>query len=247
MIQEFMNAREHYAEKSIHEMRMLLGMVLESAREDGMITLNPARATHLSNPSTRRSVRMPLTREEALDVIANLHRLTYGQDKLYVALLLYTGMRRSEVLGLRGEDIDLTNRIIHVRRGVTFKGNRPIVDTTKTEAGIRDIPLHPDLIDHLPSDPKEGVYLIGNSVEPVTSQITKNTWKRITKTINVYGKTPHYFRHTFVTFARRAGVEEKTLQTIGGYADIETMRNVYTHTQNEDLEAARTPLSNMFG
>ncbi|MBR5224279.1 MAG: NAD(P)/FAD-dependent oxidoreductase, partial [Clostridia bacterium] len=41
-------------------------------------------------------------------------------------------------------------------------------------------------------------------------------WERVKKSINVYGKTPHCFRHTFATRAHRAGVDDKTLQTMGG-------------------------------
>lgn len=249
MIQDFMNAKvkDDYAEKSIHEMRLQLGMVLESAKEDGLITINPARSKRLVIQTKKKQVREPLTREQALDIISNLHNLKSAKDRLYVALLLYTGMRRSEVLGLQGQDIDLESGIIHVRRGVTFDKNQPVVDTTKTEAGIRDVPLHPDLIPFLP-ELKQDCYLIYGHVEntPMTQQMVKNTWKRIQKSINVYGKTPHYFRHTFATFARRAGVDENTLKTIGGWADIETMRNVYTHTQDEDVEIAKKKMTDMF-
>lgn len=57
------------------------------------------------------------------------------------------------------------------------------------------------------------------------------------------GKTPHCFRHTFATRAYRAGVSEKTLQSMGGWADLKTMQNVYIHTQEEDLENARRLLT----
>lgn len=248
-IQDFINikAKEEYAEKSILEMRLQLGMVLETAREDGLISLNAARSKRLVIPTKKKTVREPLTREQALDIIENLGNLKSVKDQMYVALLLYTGMRRSEVLGLQGQDIDLENGIIHVRRGVTFDKNRPVVDTTKTEAGIRDVPLHPDLVPYLP-ELKDGCFLMYGHTEdtPMSQQMVKNTWNRIQKSINVYGKTPHYFRHTFATFAHRAGVDENTLKTIGGWADVETLRNVYTHTQEEDVNLAKKKLTGMF-
>lgn len=61
--------------------------------------------------------------------------------------------------------------------------------------------------------------------------------------INIYGKTPPCFRHTFATRARRAGVHNKTLQTMGGQKDLATMKNIYVHTQDEDLEIARKILT----
>ena len=51
------------------------------------------------------------------------------------------------------------------------------------------------------------------------------------------------FRHTFATRAHRAGVDDKTLQTMGGWKDLSTMKNIYIHTQDEDLEIARRILT----
>ena len=56
-------------------------------------------------------------------------------------------------------------------------------------------------------------------------------------------KRPHCFRHTFATRAHRAGVDDKTLQTMGGWKDLATMKNIYVHTQDEDLEIARKILT----
>ncbi len=244
-IQMFMNGKAEYSRKSIHEMQMLLGMILESALEDGIITRNPARSKRLSNPSTRKTVREPLTRDEALDVINRIHELTEERDRQYVALLVYTGMRRNEVLGLKWQDIDFTNGVIHVRRGVTFKANHPVISTPKTAAGVRDIPLHPQLREWLIAG-NPNVFVIGGGEDPITQTTCKRMWERIKRTINVYEKTPHYFRHTFMTFANRAGIPEKTLQTIGGYADVQTLRQIYTHTQQEDVEAASSIIQGMF-
>ena len=78
---------------------------------------------------------------------------------------------------------------------------------------------------------------------PLSFQADRRLWKRVKKSINVYGKTPHCFRHTFATRAHRAGVDDKTLQTMGGWKDLATMKNIYVHTQDEDLEIARCILT----
>ncbi len=83
-------------------------------------------------------------------------------------------------------------------------------------------------------------------MQPITQQTVKRMWERIRKTINVYDKTPHCFRHTFVTFAWRAGMDEKTLQTIGGYADLQTMKGIYTHVEDEDIAKAKAAMKTMF-
>ena len=53
-IQQFMNSKAAMSRKSIHEMVMVLGMVLESAMEDEIITRNPARSKRLKNPSKKK-------------------------------------------------------------------------------------------------------------------------------------------------------------------------------------------------
>ena len=40
-----------------------------------------------------------------------------------------------------------------------------------------------------------------------------------------------------------AGVDYKTLQSMGGWKDLATMKNIYIHTQDEDLEIARAILT----
>ena len=220
-------------------------MVLEAAKEDGIIAMNPARSTRLANPSQKVKKRVALTTEQIDDIIAHLDKLTL-RDRMFLALLLFTGMRRNEVLGLKWEDIDFNSGMIHVRRGVTFKGNQPVVSTPKTEAGIRTIPLNPLLAEYLHPRKAKGYVIEDEKGLPLTQQIVKRMWWRIAKTIDGYDTTPHYFRHTFVTFARRAGIEEKTLQTIGGYADIATMQKVYSHVQAEDMQDASEKMVSMY-
>ena len=60
-----------------------------------------------------------------------------GQYKTLFALQFATGMRISETCGLHVEDVDLTEAIVHVRRG-TF---RLIESTPKTDAGYRDVDI----------------------------------------------------------------------------------------------------------
>lgn len=88
VIQDFLNmkAEENYAKKTVHEMRLQLGMVLESAKEDRPILDNPARSKRLVIPTSRKTVRQPLTHKQALDVIGNLDKLKSQKDRLYVAL-----------------------------------------------------------------------------------------------------------------------------------------------------------------
>ena len=192
-------------------------------------------------------------REEVLDLLAHIQDLEQLRDRRYLALLILSPMRREEVLGVQMQDIDITNKLIKVRQVVTFKGNIPVVDDPKTEAGRRIIPISQVLLSLLEISAEDldnkAQYLVGSTDNPnipVSQQTVKRMWERISKTINVYGKTPHCTRHTYATFGQRAGIPEKTMQTIGGWADQDTLRNIYTHTQAEDIELARKQIESMY-
>jgi integrase len=244
-VPRFMNSKADMSRKSIHEMVMVLGMILESAVEDGFLPRNPARSKRLKNPSRKVSPRHALTSAELADIIEHLPMLSEERDRMTLALLIYTGMRRDEVLGLRWEDIDLAQGLIFVRRGVTYKGNQPCIDTPKTAAGIRMIPLPIELRTHLrPEAPLH--YLVGGQDKPISEKTFIRMWQRIGRLIDLHGATPHVFRHTYMTMAQRANVSMKTLQTIGGYSDLATLQDRYVHTQQEDIEAARNTINHMF-
>lgn len=252
-IQEFMDSRASYAKKTIDEIMLLLKMILDAAIDDEIIQKNPAKSRRLHNPSTKKSTREALTEEEALDIIANLHKLDKLMDKRFMAMLLFLPVRREEILGFQMKDINLYKRTISVNRAVTFKGNKPIVDKPKTEAGYREIPIVAALWDLLEISLEElknpDAFIISRAkdpLQPYTSITMRRAWERISSTIDVHGKTPHCFRHTFATYGKRLGIDEKTMQTIGGWKDIKTLRNVYTHTQHEDLEDARNKMETMY-
>ena len=152
-------------------------------------------------------------------------------------------MRREEVLGLRWADVDIDRLRIDVHNTITFKGNEAVEGPTKTEKGNRIIPLNPALLPWLTHTDDNQEFVIQDAV---TQQTVKCMWRRIKNQINVYGATPHCFRHTFATVCHRNGMDDKTLQAVGGWADIATMRDVYTHTQEQDLSRAASMMNQMF-
>ena len=251
-VQIFFDARTRYACKTLREIRLLLGMILDAAKEDGLIRINPAKSKRIILASQKKTLkRNALPLEQVLDIIEHLDQLK-ERDKLYLALLLYTGTRRGETLAMRWHDIDFDKNLIHVQHAVTFNNNNPVVGTTKTDAGVRFVPLLNDLKiillearNALKESEFSDMFIVGGE-KPLTETATTCTWKRIAKTINVFGSTPHYFRHTYITLAHRNGVDDKTLQIIGGYADIRTMQNVYMHAQQQDIAKAAEQMQGMF-
>ena len=155
-----------------------------------------------------------------------------------MALLLFTGMRRGEVLGLRWTDIDFAGETICVLRNVTYpKGqNEPHIGTPKTEHGTREIPLIPMLTELLEPTGEMG-FVIGGET-PITLSVLRRMLERVERTIDLHGATPHVFRHSFATLLNDAGASIKTIQDVIGDADFSTTANRYVHSRAENRRKA---------
>jgi integrase len=165
MIQRFYTTKVHLAHSTVNQMGIVLKQVFDSAKEDSYILNNPTDSKRLAI-SQRKSVREALSAEAFNHIscsLCNLHR----QDCLLVAILMFTGIRRGEALGLCWGDIDEANQLIHIRRSVTFQNNQPIIGTPKSAAGVRIVPLGIQLLSILQPHSAEG-YIIGNGITPMT-------------------------------------------------------------------------------
>ena len=235
-IQDFLNERKDKAAKSLKGYKALIKQILDSALEDHLITENPADSQRIHIPSHKKAERKALPLQEFKRILSQADCLN-PSDRSFLVLLMFTGMRRGEALGLRWEDIDTTNNLIHIRRSVTHAtGNHPIIGTTKTEKGMRDIPLDPYLLDVLKPLQSKG-FIIGGE-QPITMTTYNNTWRRIKKQIDLCGATPHVLRHSYLTYLHSAGASDKTLQTIAGHSQIGTTMNIYVHATSDDVTKA---------
>lgn len=138
----------------------------------------------------------------------------YQQAAAYI-LMLNTGLRTGEILGLLNSDIDLENRVMHIQRGVKEiskrngveieKGREIKVGKTKTATSNRTVPLNQTAIDMI-NDLRNEMYFgedtplvcdeNGNFTQPVNF---RKRFYRILKAAGIETKGLHSLRHTFAT------------------------------------------------
>ena len=112
-----------------------------------------------------------------------------------------------------------------MRRQITFINNRPVEKLTKSKAGLREVPLLPELEqilrNDMPANDALAQYVVDGE-EALSERSFRNTWKRICKKVSLpKGVTPHVLRHTFLTHLQATGrVDIKTLQSIAGHSKI---------------------------
>lgn len=126
-------------------------------------------------------------------------------------VLLYTGLRASELLGLESKDVHLEERWMHVRG-------------TKTGNADRVVPLHRDIL------PVMQRHLGSGKLFPVSYNQLRDAVRRLTS-----GKhTAHECRHTFITVATECGIDPVCLRKMVGHSAGVT-EDVYTHISAEGL------------
>lgn len=232
-IQLFLNERKHLARKTLTSMRHFMGEIFKDAKEDGLVEKDPTASRRISIPSTKANEREALPLGRFKEIMANIDHLNPA-DKRLLVLMMFTGMRRGEVLGLRWEDIDTKAGLIHLQRNVTHAGgNRPVIGTPKTKSGKRDLPLDPYVLEVL--EPMQSAGFIFGGENPITMTTYNNTMKRIRKTVDLHGATAHVFRHSYLTYMAGTDTDNKTLQTIAGHSTIGMTMNKYVHAQPEKI------------
>lgn len=119
----------------------LLRTIMRTAIDDDQIAVSPCRIRGAG--STKRRVKIePAT----LDQLATILSAMPAKYRAMVLLSSWCGLRYGEVTELRRKDVDLKSGVVHVRRGVTWVGGKPVVGTPKSDAGTRDVAVPPHLL-----------------------------------------------------------------------------------------------------
>jgi integrase len=216
------------------EATQALRQVLHRAVAWGMIDVNPAKVG-VDNPVRRRKEQHPFESWEELEAIAEAIGPRYGPMILFAAA---TGLRPAEWIALEKRDIDREERVVYVRRSFT----RRKLKVPKTEASMRAVPLQTralEALDQLQSDNrslllfpgKRGSYLDIHHFRPFQ-------WRPAQKAAGINPLRRVYdLRHTFATFALRAGISTFDLSRYMG-ASLTMIDRHYGHLARDGREHA---------
>lgn len=184
------------------------------------------------------------------------HRTALSQDEIQAIkdttknsfilapLILYTGTRVGEAMALQFQDIDFKNKIIHIKKSIDHIGNKPIISSTKTENGIRDVPLLPQLESLLPKKYRKTDYVVSGA-EPLTKSALAKRWAKWEKEHGVKFDR-HSIRHTYATILYESGIDVKAAQKLLGHANFQTTMDIYTHLSEQHLQDATDKLKEYF-
>ena len=148
------------------------------------------------------------------------------------ALLALCSLRRSEILNLRWEDIDLDNNVLSVNGAAVFDENDKLVrkKETKNISSRRQVPIIQPLHDALEKAERNGEYIVTWYPNSIVCRIN-----RLCEQNNLPRVGLHGLRHSFASLGKHLGMPEDAVMKIGGWSDFQTMRKIYTHISEADM------------
>lgn len=159
---------------------------------------------------------------------------------LFVLIALNAGLRRGELLGLMWSDIDFDVGIITVQRSVTYTENNPqgeLVHTVKTEAGYRDVPVAPNVLNELAEYKcrSRSLYVVpGRDGGYMSGSALSYNWRKLAEKLS-FPCHPHQLRHTCITnWFADTGLDIKEVQYCAGHSCPNMTLERYTHYIKQD-------------
>ena len=223
-----------YSPVSVHRKISCLRVFYRFLRKEGLIKLDPLQKVVLPR---RKKVLPVFVEEAALDKL--LDDYSFGDDfsgirnRTIIEMLYLTGMRRSELIGLRNVDVDI---------------NEPSVKVTGKRNKQRIIPLVKPFVRRLEEYIKlKGEYIVVPEGDKgwffITDKGNKLYDKYVYNTVSSYlamvttieKKSPHILRHTFATHMLNHGADLNSIKELLGHANLSATQ-IYTHNTFEKLK-----------
>jgi integrase len=169
------------------------------------------------------------------------------KHRAFIAVLIFTGMRISEIRGLRWSDVDLTKGVIHVRQRATLWGR---LGPPKSKAGSRDIPLVPMCLNALRASrlqyPKGDLDLVfPNRLGRIANyqHLDARLLRPLQEKAGVKAYGFHAYRHAFASLAiEQLRWQPKQLMSVMGHSSIQLTFGTYGHmfdSLGDDQEGLR--------
>jgi len=237
--------RKHKEGQSVKSIKLHMGVirgVLDEAVRFNAIPFNPAAGDRVKLPKAERFVGQRYTVEQSQTLI----KAVKGDAIEPVVMLgLFLGLRRSEMLGLRWQDVDFVSNTVHIRNTVVKVYSEVEAEQTKSDTSMRDLPLMPSLKSYLfqlKAEQDERRQLMGDSYHkgdhvcvwpdgrPLSTDYVSHRFGDVLNANGLPHIRLHDLRHTAGSILLDQVKNPKLVQEFLGHSDIQTTLNLYTHT-----------------
>lgn len=246
--------------KSVNDNKIQSNLVFKYAMKEGYIHKNPMENVVIPKRSEEilasEEKRNYWTKKEIKEFLEISKKRMEHMDYVMFYLLLFTGLRKGELLALLWEDFNNDDNSIRVNKTLYFEKGKEVVQKTKNYAN-RTIFLDNQaanllkrwqvkqreelLADGIAIAPK--TILARSDLRPLRLAYPNDTIASFIKSNNLHKITVHGFRHSHASILFEAGATIKEVQERLGHKDIKTTMNVYTHVTDTVKERTTSLLS----
>ncbi len=223
-----------FKETTVHRRLSAASAWFRFLQKEGQIAQNPARGV----PRPKLPKRLPTFIEERSAEafyqfpVSDDESYAAHRDVLMIQLFYETGMRLSELIGLRDRDIDQSGRQLRV----TGKRNK-----------TRLIPVSPDMLQkldrlaalrnsHFTDTQEDSFFVTGKGKKMTRSFVYPRIKKYLSAVTTQRKRSPHVLRHTFATHMLNRGAELNVIKEMLGHSSLAATQ-VYTHLGVEKLKS----------
>ncbi len=265
-IDMFLRSLTHYSNSTIGKVFLQLKMAFREACNRDIIEKNIMLTNDLRCPKSDKPDKKvrALTRMEQAKFIAFLQNYKGQKNRNdysnQLMIELFTGMRMGEINALTPECIDFEKDVIHVKstvaRGENFR--EFIKNGTKTDAGVRDVPIIETLkpilknaIDKKIDNPLNLIFYDKQKQNIISTSQVNCFFKRVCEKCGIEKRGQHALRHTFATRCIEANVPAIVLKKWLGHTDIhitlDTYADVFDSMNNDSITKLDNYIVNLAG
>jgi integrase len=224
---------------TIRRVHAVLRSALNTAVKRRLIPYSPAEQVELAPENPKRP--KPWTAEQCQTFLRDI-----ADDRLanLYDLILVTGMRRGEAIGLRWEDVDLDGQCLFVVQQITEVHGRAVVGTPKTKRGTRLVPIDDGTVAMLrrhremqdvertawgPAWNDAGLVFTREDGRPLRPEYATRHFQALADLAGLPPIRLHDLRHTNASLALQAGVDMKVVSERLGHSQMSITADLYTH------------------
>lgn len=236
-------ALQGFTKKTISNQRIIYNQIFDYAVVAGEIQFNPCASAKIPNNAKKSTVIKPASTQDEGRILSS------DNEWMFPLFALLSGLRKQEILALQWKDIDFDENIISVTKAIEHVGQKPRIKSTKTESGVREVPLLDILKNRLLNKqgcPDSYIFSQNNGKSPLTENQFERAYKKYCSEVGI-SCSSRQLRHSYATVAVEEDIAPKDLQNALGHADITTTMNVYAAARKKSIEKVANKLNSRYG
>lgn len=228
--------------KTVLEHHRLISTVLEQAVKEGIL---PSNTAHRAEPPKIVKTEVNYFQPEQIIAIEEASLKEPINRRMLIHLLLITGARRGELLGLKWCNVDFENNRIYICNNLLYSPDIGVYESTpKTQNSKRYISLPVETMQLLTEyktwqngrieyfmgyyQDKDYVFAQDN-VNPIHPDSVTDYLSKFAKKYNLPHINAHAFRHTMASLLYYNGADSVSISNRLGHAQVNTTANIYAH------------------